>query len=432
MSGRWAQVALVLVLVLVNAAFAGTEMAMVTLRDAQLHRLERRSRAGATLARLARDPNRYLSTIQIGITLAGFLASASAAVTLAEPLREPLAVLRPVTEGAAVVVVTVVLAYFTLVFGELAPKRVAMRHAETWALVAARPLAFAARVARPVVWALGASTDVVVRLFGVDPHERREEVSTDELQTMVATQESMSEDQRRVIGGAFEVAERRLRDVMRPRPDVFVLDATQGAEEALAALVESGHSRAPVAMSADLDRVTGVVHMRSLIGQGTRAVGELAGPPVLFPEAAKVLPVLNDLQRGHLQLAIVVDEHGGAVGLVSVEDLVEEIVGEIYDETDRDTAEVVSQPDGTLLVPGRFPVHDLVDLDVEDVPSGSYSTVAGLMLERLGRLPRAVGESVVVAGRRFEVAALSDRAIEKVRILPPMARPPGAARGEHH
>ena len=175
------QLGVVLFLVLVNAALAGTEMAMVSLRSAQLHRLEQRSVAGARLAALARDPNRYLSTIQVGITLAGFLASASAAVTLAEPLRASFAPLGPVGDAAAVVLVTIVLSYVTLVLGELAPKRIAMRRAERWALLAAGPLAFQTRLARPVVWVLGASTNVVLRLAGLDPREPREQVSTEEL-----------------------------------------------------------------------------------------------------------------------------------------------------------------------------------------------------------------------------------------------------------
>lgn len=243
---------------------------------------------------------------------------------------------------------------------------------------------------------------------------------------MVAAQESMSEDQRRVIGGAFEIADRRLRDVLRPRPEVFVLDSNARSTDALDALVESGHTRAPVADGGDLDKVRGIVHLRDLIGAGDRPAVEVASEPVLFPEGARVLPVLGELQRRHLQLAVVIDEHGAAAGLVSVEDLVEEIVGEIYDETDRDTLQVVTEPDGALLVPGRFPVHDLVDLDVEDVPTGAYTTVAGLVLDRLGRLP-ATGESVVVAGHTLEVVDVGVRTIRRVRIRTRRPGPPRTA-----
>ncbi len=415
----WVQIGLIFFLVLVNAALSGTEMAMVSLRSGQLHRLEQRSGAGVQLVQLARDPNRYLSTIQVGITLAGFLASASAAVTLAAPLREAFGFLGVAADAAAVVLVTIVLSYVTLVLGELAPKRIAMHRAERWALVAAKPLAAFSALARPVVWLLGVSTNAVVRLAGVDPHEPREQVSTEELELMVAAQDTLSKHQREVIAGAFEIAERRLRDVMRPRPAVFVLDAAQGAPAALEALVASGHTRAPVAVGSDLDRVTRVVHLRDLVGQPERPVSSLGSPPTLFPEGARVLPVLSELQRRHVQLAIVLDEYGAAVGLVSVEDLVEEIVGEIYDETDRDVLEVVTESDGAILAPGHFPVHDLEDLGVLDVPAGgAYTTLAGMILDRLGRMPVASGESVIVAGHTFEVVELSARAIERVRIRP--------------
>ncbi len=425
MTSLTAQLLLVTFLVLVNAGFAGTEMAMVSLREPQLHRLERGSAGGARLARLARDPNRYLSTIQIGITLAGFLASASAAVTLARPLQDALAPLGPWADGVAVVTVTVVLAYVTLVIGELAPKRIALRHAERWAVIASGPLTFFSVVTRPAAWFLGVSTDMVVRLFGVPPGATHEDVSPEDLQTMVESQESMSEQQRRVIGGAFEIAGRRLRDVLQPRTQVFVLDEAADAASALDALVASGHTRAPVAEDGELDKVSGVVHMRDLIGGGRRRIGELATEPVLFPETARVLPVLSELQRRHVQLAVVIDEHGAAAGLVSVEDLVEEIVGEIYDETDKDILEVVTEPDGALLVPGEFPVHDLVDLDVEGVPtSGAYTTVAGLVLDRLGQIPRSPGESVAVSGHVFEVVEMGERAIEMVRIRPHARRSP--------
>src|SRR5689334_23337924 len=192
------QIVLVVILVLLNAAFAGSEMALISLRDSQLQRLEQRSRAGRTLARLARDPNRFLATIQIGITLAGFLASAAAAVSLAQPLIGPLGFLGGAAEAAAIVVVTIVLTFFTLVVGELAPKRIAMQRAEGWALLVARPLDVLAAVSRPVVWLLGRSTDLVVRLAGGDPNAARDEVSAEEIRDMVAARQDFSAEQRTI------------------------------------------------------------------------------------------------------------------------------------------------------------------------------------------------------------------------------------------
>jgi putative hemolysin len=418
-SGLWPQLVLVGVLVLLNAAFAGTELALVSLREGQLQRLEQRSATGALVARLARDPNRFLATIQVGITLAGFLASAAAAVALAEPLEDPLDFLGGAARPVSIVVVTLALAYITLVFGELAPKRVAMQRAERWALVAARPLQLMSTITRPVVWLLSRSTDLAVRLMGGDPDVRREEVTEAELRELVGTQTSFTAKQRLIIEGAFEISERTLDEVLRPRPDVLVLDSDWTAERALRELARSGHSRAPVVHDGNLDDVVGMVHLRDLLDQGDRPVGELAGELVAFPETAKVLDVLHEMQARRLQLVLVVDEHGAAAGIVTVEDLLEELVGEIYDESDRDVVGVRREPDGSLVLPGRFPVHDLVDIGVEQVPEGPYATVAGLVLDRLGRVPQEPGDVVTVAGRTIEVLAVDGRAITEVRIGPP-------------
>jgi putative hemolysin len=417
-TGLWAQIALVAVLVLLNAVFAGTELALVSLREGQLQRLEQRSSTGALVARLARDPNNFFATIQIGITLAGFLASAAAAVSLAEPLEEPLDFLGGAARPVSIIVVTLVLSYVTLVFGELAPKRVAMQRAERWALVTARPLSVMSTLARPVVWLLSRSTDVAVRLMGGDPSLQREEVTEAELREMVGTQATFTAKQRLIIDGAFEIAERTLDEVLRPRPDVLVLDGDWTCDRSIQELAASGHSRAPVAHDRNLDDVVGLVHLRDLLDQGDRPVGEVAGELVAFPETAGVLDILHEMQARRLQLALVVDEHGAAAGIVSIEDLLEELVGEIYDETDRDVVSVRREPDGSLVLPGRFPVHDLVDVGVDDMPEGPYATVAGLVLDRLGRVPEVPGDMVLVEGRRLEVLAVDGRAITEVRIGP--------------
>jgi putative hemolysin len=419
----WLQLGLVFVLVLVNAAFSGTEMALVSLREGQLQQLEQRSSTGALVARLARDPNRFLATIQVGITLAGFLASAAAAVSLAEPLERRLDFLGGAARAVSIVVVTLLLSYVTLVIGELAPKRVAMQRAERWALLSARLLSAMAMLTRPVVWLLSRSTDVVVRIMGGDPSVTREEYTEAEIREIVGTQASFTAKQRLIIDGAIEISERTLAEVLRPRPDVFVLDAGQRVAEALPVLAASGHSRAPVAHDGNLDEVVGMVHLRDLLGPGDRPVREVAGELAAFPETAGVLDVLHEMQVRRLQLALVVDEHGAAAGIVTIEDMLEELVGEIYDETDRDVVRVRSEPDGSLVLPGRFPVHDLEDVGVHGMPEGPYATVAGLVLDVLGRVPEAPGDRVTVAGRTIDVIAVDGRAITEVRVSPPSPQP---------
>lgn len=411
------QLTLVLVLVLLNAAFAGTELALVSLREGQLQRLEKRSSTGALLARLAREPNEFFATIQIGITLAGFLASAFAAVSLAEPLEDPLGFLGGAARPVSVLVVTIVLSFLTLVIGELAPKRLAMQRAERWGLVMARPLSFLARITRPVVWLLSLSTDVVVRLAGGDPAVQREEVTEEELRDLVATQPVVDDDQRRIIEGAFEIADRPLGRVLVPRQDVFLLDASASARDALVRLAESGHSRAPVAEDGDLDRVVGVVHLRQLLDTDAEVSAVMIDIPV-FPDSVRALPALRRLQEERVQMALVVDEHGRATGIVTVEDLVEELVGEIWDETDADLDAVVHRDDGSLLVPGRFPVHGLVAIGVE-LPEGDYTTLAGLVLQRVGTIP-AAGDVVEVDGWTLEVESMRGRAIAEVAVTAPV------------
>jgi putative hemolysin len=425
MDGYGWQLALVVVLVLVNALFAGSEMALISLRDGQIQRLERRSGAGRTLARLAREPNRFLSTIQIGITLAGFLASASAAVSLAGPLVGPLSFLGGAAETVAIVLVTIVLTFFTLVIGELAPKRIAMQRAEAWALMVARPLDVISTLSRPVIWLLGRSTDLVVRLFGVDPAASREEVSEEEIRDLVAQQEGFTAEQRTIISGAFEIADRILREILVPRRDVLTLPADISASEALARLVAGGHSRAPVVGPMGLDDVIGIVHLRDLV-DATGPVRERVFPALYLPETQKVSDAMRQMRVQRHQFALVVDERGAVDGILTMEDLVEEVVGEIYDETDRDVQAVVREPGGSMLLQGAFPIHDLPDIGVP-VPeglTGDYTTVAGLLLARLGHIPTQPGETVDLTGWTAEVVQITGLAITRVRLVPVPAEEP--------
>ncbi|MEU5870727.1 hemolysin family protein [Glycomyces sp. NPDC047369] len=417
MGGYGGQLGLVVVLIGLNAVFAGSEMALVTLRDSQIQRLERTSRGGRVLAKLARDPNRFLATIQIGITLAGFLASATAAVALAQPLVPALSMFGSGAESVAIVLVTLVLTFVTLVFGELAPKRIAMQRAERWALLVARPLDVLATLARPAVWLLGVSTDLVVRLTGNNPQAAREEVSTEEIRDLIEAQTEFTADQRTILSGAFEIAERVLREIVIPRRDVTSIPAAATAAEAARTLVETGHSRAPVVGPTGIDDVQGTVHLRDLFGTDATAA-ERARPSMLLPESLKVTDALRQMRDEHEQFAIVVDEYGAVEGIITMEDLVEEIVGEIYDEFDRDIQTVQREEDGAIVLPGGFPLHDLVDLDIdlERTGHGDYATVAGLVLDHLGRVPDRPGETVAVEDYTAEILEIQRNAITKIRL----------------
>jgi putative hemolysin len=418
----WLEIGLVLLLVVVNAAFAGSEVALISLREGQLRRLEREDGQGRLVARLARDPNQFLSTVQIGITLAGFLASAAAAVSLAQPLLPLLEFLGRAAEPVAVLLITIVLTYLTLVVGELAPKRIALQRPERWARRAARPLAVISLLTRPAVWLLSKSTDLLVRLAGADPRRQREEVTEEEVRDMIVTGGVFRPEQRRILSEAIEIGERRLSDVLVPRRDVVAVPAEATVQEAIQTLLRSTHGRAPV-YRGDLDEVLGLITLQDLVG-AEGAVADCVRPVLALPESQGVLDALRRLQAERGQLAIVLNEYGGTEGIVTVEDLLEELVGEIYDEFDPDVRGVQRQADGSLLLTGSFPVHDLPDLGVS-LPEGDYATVAGLILERLGRIPSA-GDAVQVDRWRLEVLAMDRKAIGRVRLTPP-ATPDGAA-----
>lgn len=419
MSGYGPNLALVFVLIIINALFAGSEMALVSLREGQLKQLERRTDQRAQrLVRLARDPNRFLATIQIGITLAGFLASATAAVKLAEPLRPYLKFLGGAAEGVAIGGVTVLLTFVTLVFGELAPKRIAMQRALPWALAVARPLDVLASLARPAVFLLGATSNLVVRLAGGRTIDQDQTISPDELHEIVSSHTGLDPEQRLMISGALEIRDRRLRDIVLPRGAVFSLRADLTIDQARVLLADAGHSRAPVTRTGHLDDVIGVVHWASLSPASPEPLSSVTGPALVLPETLGVLDAIATFRRERQQLAIVIDEHGATDGIVTLEDLVEEVVGEIYDELDPQLTEVVRDADGSVLVPGTFPLHDLPDVGIrltdESAPRG-YATVAGLVLDRLGRIPDAPGDELTIAPYAVRVEAVAGRAVRAVR-----------------
>ncbi|MGI5290280.1 hemolysin family protein [Nonomuraea polychroma] len=421
MDGYWFQLALVVVLVILNAIFAGSELALISLREGQLRRLEQRGQGGKILVRLARDPNQFLATIQLVITLSGFLASATAAVTLAQPLVPLLGFVGHAAGGVAIVLVTIVLTFLTLVFGELAPKRVAMQRAETWAMFMARPLSVIATLSRPVVWALAKSTDLAVRLMGGDPNLHKEEISPEEIRDLVAGHRGFTPEQRLIISGAVEISERVLREVLISRRQVFTLDADTSLEGARRLLAGSGHSRAPVVRGRGLDEVVGIANLRDLLtDESATTAADVARPPLLLPDSLPVAEALRRFKTERQQFALVIDERGSVDGIVTLEDLLEEVVGEIYDETDRDVLHAVRDAGGSLLLPGTFPMHDLVDLDVhlEQRPEGDYTTIAGLILTLLGHIPTGPGETVTTGGWQLHILTVEGHAITRVRLTP--------------
>ncbi len=415
MSDIWIELALVAFLVAINAMLSGTEIALISLRPSQLSALRRRGGAGEVAADLAGDPNRFLATIQIGITLAGFLASAVAAVSLAQPILELLGLEGGFAETLVIVAVTVALSLVTLVFGELVPKRLALGNPVGWAMVMARPVQAFAIVMTPVVWFLSATTDAFVRLFGGTRSDPDERVSLEELRELISAAGRLPARQHELLLGAFEVGDRTIEQVMTPRPDVTTVVSEATAEQAIAELGASGFTRAPVVVGdAGLDSALGFVSLQDLVRvDGGSTVTDVVRETVALPESLPVLVAQRRMQSGRHQMAFVLDEFGGIEGIITIEDLLEEFVGEIYDEYDPLVATPRVDRDGSVLVPGRVPVHDLADFGIE-APEGDYTTVAGLVLDRLGRLPEP-GDSSQLGPWELTVEMMEGQAIRLVR-----------------
>jgi putative hemolysin len=411
----------VLALILIEALFVASEIALVSLREAQVHEMAESGRRGAVVARLVRDPNRFLATVQIGVTLTALLSSAYGATTLSEDAKRAL-VSGGMSSGLAgfigLVGVTMIISFITLVIGELAPKRLAMQRIETTARTVAPFVDGMSRLCRPVIWLLSVCTDLVVRVFGGDPSAAREQVSEAELRRMVADSTSLSTDERRLIDEVFGAGDRQLREVLVPRTEVIFLEATTPIPEAAAEIAQYPHSRYPV-IDESADNVVGFVHVRDLLSPGASErgsqVAELTRPALFLPGTKHVLDALSEMRRDSFHLAIVVDEYGGTAGIVTLEDLVEEVIGDIRDEYDNARADVIRLRGGGLDLSGLVNLDEAAEVIGTRLPEGPYETLAGFLIAQLGRLPRT-GDEVVHDGLRFTVHSMDGRRASRVRI----------------
>ena len=411
-------IALVFVFVLVGGVFAATEMALVTLGESQINAIAARGRRGAKVAGLARNPNTFLSAVQIGVTVAGFASAAYGATSIAPsvaPLLQSLGLDEQLSFTLATVILTLLIAYLSLVLGELVPKRLAIQRNAQFAYAVAPVLDGFATVMRPVIWLLSVSTNALVRLLGGDPHKTADELSEEELRDIVATHQSLPDDERRILDDVLSLRDRQVSEVMRPRPEVVALDGTATIAESMAQVTELPFSRYPV-VDASIDDIVGFVHVRDLfeaaVADPSRTVDSLARPVEYLPSTARVLPTLTRLRAAGHHIAVVVDEYGGTDGIVTLEDLVEEVVGEIFDEYD--TEDRIPAAGGSL--DGRLNLGDFAEITGIALPRGASDTVAGFVTEMLGRLA-VVGDSVEVPGATIRVTAVDRRRISEIRVV---------------
>jgi putative hemolysin len=412
--------ALVLLFVLIGGFFSASELALVSLRDAQVRRMAEEDRRGERVAHLREDSSRFLSAVQIGVTLAGFFSAAYGGSTLSAPLA---AVLRgwglppSLASSIAFIVVTIAISYLSLVLGELVPKRLALQRPEAVARAVAPVLDRVATLSRPLIWVLVVSTNAVVRLLGLDPKASEGGVSTEELRDMVRTHRSLGPEERRVLGDVFAAAHRSVGTVMVPRTEVDFLEADMTVADAARTVLRGTHSRYPV-IGADADEVVGVVHVRDLLtvlltdpDAEHRKLREIARPVPLLPSGKPLLEALSELRAQRAHLAVVVDEYGGTAGIVTLEDILEELVGEIEDEYDPQQSPTADESE----LDGLLHREEVADSTGIHLPSGPYETLGGFVQTRLGRVPRA-GDAVRLGPYRFTVTEMDGRRVARVHV----------------
>ena len=433
MNGVGWDILLVLAVILIGGFFAAAEMALVSLREGQVRALGRRGKRGQRTAKLAQDPNRFLSSVQIGVTLATLLSGAFGAALLSNRLGRVLSHYMPhdVAVPVALIAVTLIISFFTLVFGELAPKRIALQRNERVALVAGPVVDRLAMLARPLVWLLSRSTNLAVRLLGGDPAAARGVMTDEELRDLVAGHQALSPDERHIVGEVFDAGKRQIREVLVPRTEVEFLPASMPLTQAIAVTEHARYSRFPVYQES-YDDVIGFVHSRDLLDSrselDSRQVGEVCRPVKFLPISKMVLSALSEMRKDRAHLAIVVDEYGGTAGIVTLEDLVEELIGDIQDEYDEEASHPRQLHGGELEVDGLLNLDEFADQTGLELPEGPYETVAGYLLAALGHLPEK-GEFADVGGRRLTVTQLDGRRISRVRVSPaaqPAAEQAGA------
>jgi len=432
------ELALIGLLILVNGFFAGAEMAVVSARTARLRGLaEAGNRRAAAALRLKEDPDRFLATVQIGVTLVGTLASAVGGVAAIEKLEPaidalPWPWLRVAAEPIAVGVVVFTIAYLSLVVGELVPKSLAVRHAETISLWVAPVVEGLSRLAHPVVSALTASSRVLLRLLGQKGADPVPFHSLEDLKAIAEEAARQGIVQEDIVTGAVEFHERDVREVMTPRPRIAALPAGATLGEAVRVIRETGHSRYPV-FEGEIDDVLGFVYARDVydaaLAGAEASLPSLVRPALSVPSGKPATELLDQMRTQGIHLALVVDEHGSLEGLVTLEDLVEVIVGEIHDEHRVSMPAVKALGEGRLEVDGSVRIHELgTDYGLDLPESSSYVTLAGLVLERLGHVP-SPGQTAEVPPYRLTVLSLEGRRIARVLVEkaepPPASPPPG-------
>jgi len=411
----FADLALVAGLILLAALFVAAEIALISLRESQIRQIAGRGKRGARVAKLAENPNRFLAAAQVGVTVCGFLSAALGAERLGGyviPWLEEKGLSRGLSTTLSIIGVTLVIAYFSLVFGELVPKRLALFRSEEISLASAGLIDVIAKIFRPIIWLLSKSTDFVVRAFGIDPKEARSQISEEELLDLVAGHAALSDEERDIVEEVFNASERQIHEVMVPRTEVDFMDVSLTVGKAIDLAVDKAHSRYPVIRGSS-DEVIGFIHVRDLLDTSLATketkIIELVRSIIFLPGTKGILPALSEMREQGQHVAIVLDEYGGTDGIVTLEDLVECLIGEIRDEYDEDEAEVsLESRTGDFEVDGLISIEDLIEQTGLEILDGPYETASGFVMHHLGRIPRE-HDVVAVDGLRITVLSMEGK-----------------------
>lgn len=417
-----------LLLTLLNGYFSMSEMALTTAKRASLeHDAEEGDKRATAALELAADSTDFLATIQVAITLVGFFSATVSSNTLSDPLTTwvesfgiaPLSAIAPV---ASPIVITLIVSYLSIVIGELVPKRIGLSDAEGMAKSVAGPIMFFRKIARPLVWLTQASANGISALLGIKSADDRQNVSEEEIKYMVSEQDGMRDEEKRMIHEIFDLGDAVAREVMVPRVDVEMVEDTDTVEQVLDVMRKTGFSRVPV-YHEDPDNVVGIAHIKDLIelalsSEGKRPVSTSLRDVTFVPDTKDILPLLSEMQTARERMVVVVDEYGGTAGVITIEDIVEEVVGEIEDEFDPDNKYLTRLSRREWLVDGRFSCDDAAELGWPIEESDDYETIAGWIMDFCDSVP-SIGEIFEQNGYKFKVQSMRGQRISLIRVTAP-------------
>ena len=426
------QIVLLFVLILVNAFFAMSEIAIISLNDNMVEKMaEEGNKKAKQIMKLTENPSNFLSTIQIGVTLAGFLTSASASTTFADMLTDAVTAKFPmapvgIINGVSVVLITVIMSYFSLVLGELAPKRMAMQKPEAIAYKVVPVLLVVKKFTSPFVKILSLSTNAVVRLFGFDPNADEESVTEEEIRMMVDVGEEkgvIENLQKEMINNIFEFDDIDVSDIMTHRTDMVAVEDTDTLKDVVDLSIEHGYSRIPV-YHEDQDNIIGIVYIKDLLKYISSDNFPESDSPKDYMRDAYYVPfskncgsLFDEMTEKRVQMAVVVDEYGGTAGIVTLEDLIEAIVGNIQDEYDNEEEEIVEESENIFTIDGTAYIEEVNELVGDIIPEGDYDTLGGFLISNLGFLPKDEDKNELqFENLKFTILNVDERRIGKVRV----------------